>query len=72
MVQLAYETSDNEISFTIKDEGDGFNFNSLPDPTDPENIDKPNGRGVFLMKNLADTVEFENNGSTVKIRFKVI
>lgn len=55
--------------FSIEDEGIGFDFTVLPDPTAPENIEKENGRGIFLMKNLADEVEFENNGKRVNIYF---
>ena len=59
------------LYFDIKDEGCGFNPEELPDPTDPQNIDKPNGRGVFLMKKLADNVEFSDNGSHVRLGFSV-
>lgn len=55
--------------FSVEDEGNGFDFTTLPDPTAPENIEKENGRGIFLMKNLADDVEFENNGKKVNIYF---
>lgn len=55
--------------FSIEDEGMGFDFTTLPDPTSPENIEKENGRGIFLMKNLADEIEFENNGKRVIIYF---
>jgi serine/threonine-protein kinase RsbW len=61
----------SKLSFTIKDQGDGFDFDSLPDPTNPENLEKPNGRGVFLMRHLADKVEFSDNGSTVTLHFNI-
>jgi serine/threonine-protein kinase RsbW len=70
MVQVSVEAAENEICFTVKDEGTGFDYENLPDPTDPSNIEKPNGRGVFLMRNLADQIEFRDNGSTVAIRFR--
>ena len=60
-----------KLKFTISDQGQGFDFDDLPDPTDPENIEKPNGRGIFLMKNLADRVEFRDKGSKVDIEFKI-
>lgn len=69
MVDLLFEAHENALCFTIKDEGPGFDFEGLPDPTDPENLEKPNGRGVFLMKHLADDIEFKDNGSTVAIKF---
>ena len=53
----------------VSDQGTGFDFNHLPDPTAPENIEKPTGRGIFLMKNLADEVAFSNGGTTVSIMF---
>ncbi|MBI3136399.1 MAG: ATP-binding protein [Bacteroidetes bacterium] len=57
------------VVFTISDEGQGFDFMNLPDPTAPENLEKPDGRGIFLMKNLSDGVIFESNGSKVSITF---
>lgn len=63
---------DHKITFKVEDEGDGFNFYNLPDPTSPENIDVPNGRGIFLMKNLADEINFENNGKTVELTFHIL
>jgi serine/threonine-protein kinase RsbW len=53
----------------IKDQGSGFHYQELPDPTAPENLLKDSGRGVFLMKNLADEVEFLNTGSVVNLYF---
>lgn len=70
-IQVSQQTNNTEIVFSITDEGVGFDFNNLPDPTAPENIEKPDGRGVFLMKNLSDNVEFFNNGSKVSITFVV-
>ena len=63
--------NDNQFGFVVKDMGRGFDFDNLPDPTAPENILKENGRGIFLMKNLADEVEFEDSGRTVHIMFNV-
>jgi serine/threonine-protein kinase RsbW len=71
-IDIAFKSHPDRVSFSVKDEGPGFNFNSLPDPTNPENIEKPNGRGVFLMRNLADNVTFEDNGSKVILDFRVM
>jgi len=68
-VTLSLSLNNNIINFVIKDEGRGFDFQNLPDPTSPENIDKPSGRGVFLMKHLSDEVNFSNNGSIVELSF---
>ena len=68
-VTLSLSLNNNVINFKIKDEGIGFNFHNLPDPTSPQNIDKPSGRGIFLMKHLSDEVNFSNNGSLVELSF---
>jgi serine/threonine-protein kinase RsbW len=56
----------------IEDEGPGFDYNNLPDPTAPENIEKPHGRGVFLMRKLADQCEFQDDGRIVIMDFTVL
>jgi serine/threonine-protein kinase RsbW len=52
----------------IRDEGTGFNPDTVPDPTQPENLDRTGGRGVFLMRNLMDEVEFRDGGREVHMR----
>ena len=68
-IHVSFEPEENALSFSISDEGSGFDYTNLPDPTSPENIEKPNGRGIFLMKNLADEIEFQEEGKVVKLRF---
>ena len=68
-IDISFKCKNNQISFIIKDQGKGFDPSALPDPTNPENIEKPHGRGVFLMKNLADKVEFQDNGCCVVLTF---
>lgn len=68
-VSLGYAVKGNRILFEVRDQGAGFDFTNLPDPTDPQNIEKPHGRGVFLMRALADAVEFSDNGATVVMAF---
>lgn len=70
-VVISYRKENTMLFFDVLDEGNGFNPDLLPDPTDPEFLDKPNGRGVFLMRRLADKVEFEHNGSHVRLGFYV-
>lgn len=71
IVKISLLRTHNGLSFTISDEGNGFNPNELPDPTAPENLDCCGGRGVFLIKELSDNVVFLNNGRTVKIHFNL-
>lgn len=68
-VFLSLTLKDNLLKFVVKDEGPGFNHETLPDPTAPENLEKPGGRGIFLMKHLADEIEFSENGKTVELSF---
>lgn len=71
-IEIEFSSRGNELCFRIKDEGEGFDYNNLPDPTDPQNIEKINGRGVFLMKNLADDVNFFENGRIVELNFRPV
>ncbi len=59
------------LSFIIKDQGPGFDYNNLPDPTAPENLERTSGRGVFLMMQLADMVVFSDKGATVEMQFRI-
>mgnify|MGYP001423378282 CR=1 FL=1 len=70
-INCTKDEATNRLVFIVKDEGKGFDYNQLPDPTAPENLDRPCGRGVFLMMQLADLVVFSNNGATVELQFKV-
>jgi len=69
-VHFGIHNNENWICFRIKDEGKGFDPELIPDPTAPENLLKESGRGVFLMRSLADDVVFENNATVVNIYFK--
>lgn len=69
--EIEYNIQDNTIAFTITDEGSGFDYNDLPDPTSPENIEKPQGRGIFLMNHLADEVSFIDPGNVVELKFSL-
>jgi serine/threonine-protein kinase RsbW len=59
------------LSLVVKDEGRGFDFNNIPDPTINENLTSTNGRGVFLMKELSHAVFFSNKGATVDMLFSL-
>ncbi len=70
-VNLNLIIDQNTIRFKIEDEGPGFDLNNLPDPTSEENLEKPNGRGIFLMKHLCDEISFENDGRVVILEFYI-
>lgn len=70
-VKVNFDVEEDWISIFIEDEGPGFNFYNVPDPTTPENIENIHGRGVYLMKHLADDVIFHGNGNIVEIKFNL-
>ncbi len=64
-VSIAYDVSDRCAAITITDDGDGFDPSSVPDPTIDENLEKPSGRGIMLMKAYMDEVRFNDRGNQV-------
>jgi serine/threonine-protein kinase RsbW len=71
-VVVEYAIQDKDLFFRVTDAGAGFDFENVPDPTAPENLEKPNGRGVFLMRQLADACEFLDQGRIVEMTFKEV
>jgi serine/threonine-protein kinase RsbW len=69
-VHVGVHNNEEWVCFSITDHGTGFDPEAIPDPTAPENLLKENGRGIFLMKNLADEVSFEENGTVVNVCFR--
>lgn len=65
------EVEGKRIIWTVTDEGEGFDYNNLPDPTAPENIENLTGRGVFIIKHLADQAIFNTKGNEVELHFKI-
>ncbi len=72
MVEIEIKLNNKELIIVVKDEGKGFIPDIIPDPTDPENIDAINGRGIFLMTKLADDIKFNRRGNSVTMKFKNI
>jgi serine/threonine-protein kinase RsbW len=70
-VYLSLFVEDNQLRFEVQDEGNGFDPDNLSDPTAPENLENPGGRGIFLMRNLCDDVSFSNDGRTVSLTFNI-
>ncbi|MDA3890176.1 MAG: ATP-binding protein [Salinivirgaceae bacterium] len=68
-VQLDFATTDDHFVFIIEDQGPGFDYTKVPDPTRPINVEKPHGRGIFLMIKLSDEILFENKGRRVVLKF---
>ncbi len=62
---------ENQLVIHIEDQGKGFDYEKVPDPTAPENLEKINGRGIFLMDRLSDEMNFLNKGRVVELKFYV-
>ena len=60
-----------ELMVHIEDQGNGFDYATVPDPTAPENLEKINGRGIFLMERLSDEILYLENGRIVVLKFKI-
>jgi serine/threonine-protein kinase RsbW len=58
----------NGISVVVKDQGQGFDPGTVPDPTAPEHIGAEHGRGIWLMRSVMDEVSFERGGTEVHMR----
>ena len=56
-----------QVKIEIEDEGEGFNPEDVPDPTLEENLDKPSGRGLLLMRAFMDTIEYNDKGNRLRI-----
>ncbi len=68
-VALSMFLEEGSVRFIVEDQGLGFDFNNLPDPTSPESLEKIGGRGIFLMRHLSDEVHFRNQGREVELIF---
>ncbi|MEO6849076.1 MAG: ATP-binding protein [Mucilaginibacter sp.] len=65
------EVDAKRVIWTITDEGEGFDYDHLPDPTAEENLEALTGRGVFIVKQLADQCIFNATGNEVELHFKI-
>lgn len=70
-VKVQFEKVEKNLIVKIVDQGPGFDHDSVPDPTAPENIEKINGRGIFLMQRLSDGIVFSDQGRIVELKFRV-
>ncbi len=71
IVAIGVENNNEKLRIIIQDEGPGFDYDHIPDPTAPENIENIHGRGVFLMNHLSDEVNFLDNGAGVELIFNI-
>lgn len=69
LVHLELNMDGEQLNFIIEDEGEGFDHLLLQDPTAPENLQNPGGRGIFLIRHLSDEVKFEEGGKKTILSF---
>ncbi len=70
-ISIEFQKTSSGLEFRIKDEGDGFDFKSIPDVKEDGKEKTFPGRGIFLIKTLADDVEFVGKGNEIEIGFKI-
>ena len=70
-VTIEFKMEGKTLHVKVDDEGNGFDFENIPDPTAPENIENVNGRGIFLMEKLSDSISFTRNGASVELEFNI-
>jgi serine/threonine-protein kinase RsbW len=66
-VRLAYRVTDECVEIRVADEGNGFTVAGVPDPTRDENLQRPCGRGIMLMRSYMDAVEYSPAGNEVRM-----
>jgi serine/threonine-protein kinase RsbW len=71
LVRIAIECGEKELKVQIEDQGKGFDHMNIPDPTSPENLEKINGRGIFLMERLSDEILYLADGRIVELKFNL-
>lgn len=70
-VRIEIHCQDKELKVHIEDQGIGFDHKNIPDPTSPENLEKINGRGIFLMERLSDEILYLEEGRIVELKFNL-
>ena len=66
-VAIRYQLNEQQILLEIEDEGPGFDPDGLPDPLSPENLERPGGRGVFLIRHYTSWVQYNEKGNCVTL-----
>ena len=72
-VEISFKSLPGAIEITVRDRGEGFDTRNVPDPTDPQNILKANGRGILFIRTFMDEVEWSRHpegGTVVRMRKK--
>ncbi len=66
-VHVWWQVDEEHVRVTIEDQGPGFDVSEVPDPTDEENLDKPGGRGIMLIRAFMSVVEYNETGNKLTL-----
>ena len=66
-VHVSYQVAPHDFSCRVEDEGPGFNPSAIADPLAPENLERPGGRGVFLMRHYMTQIQYSDRGNAVSL-----
>lgn len=69
-IKVQVVSKDNDVSITVTDEGEGFDIDSIPDPTSEKNIKKESGRGIHIIKSMSDSIEYNEKGNSIQFQIK--
>ena len=67
LVQVDIEADGKQLIIQVSDQGNGFDYKTIPNPTEPQNLEKLRGRGIFLIQHVMDKIEFSNKGRTIRM-----
>jgi serine/threonine-protein kinase RsbW len=67
-VRVRYRVAPQEVWAEVEDEGPGFDPGAVPDPTGPERLERPGGRGLLLMRHYLSSVSYNERGNAVTLR----
>ena len=70
-VYIACDLSTDEITVVVEDQGEGFKVEDVPDPTDEDNLDKPGGRGIMLIRSFMNCVSYNDSGNRLTMTKKL-
>lgn len=70
-VYIACELSTDEIRIVIEDQGEGFKIEEVPDPTEDDNLEKPGGRGIMLIRSFMTEVGYNDRGNRLTVAKKL-
>jgi serine/threonine-protein kinase RsbW len=69
-VDLAWRVAPDRVRISVQDQGPGFEPEEVPDPRSPENLDRPSGRGIMLMRAYMTRVRYNDRGNRVEMEYE--